>query len=45
MNLDRFRPKNETEDFLLPITKSCERPKKQPQKKPQETLQLKLTQA
>ena len=37
------RPKNETEDLLLSITKKCERLIKQTHTKPQETLEYKLT--
>ena len=44
MNLEMMRPKNETEDLLLPITKNCETPIRQAHTKPQETLEFKLTQ-
>ena len=43
MNLDMIRPKNETEDLLLSITKNCETLIKQTDTKPQETLEFKLT--
>ena len=39
------RPKNETEDFLLPITKNYETLIHQTHTKPQEKLEFKLTQA
>ena len=37
MNLNMIRPKNETEDFLLSITKFCETLIEQTHTKPQET--------
>ena len=43
MNLYMIRPKNETEDLLLSITKNCETLIKQTQRKPQETLEVKMT--
>ena len=43
MNLDMIELKNETEDFLLHITKFCETPHKQIHKKPQEIHEFKLT--
>ena len=43
MNLNLIRPKNETEDLLLSITKNCETLIKQTHRKPQETLDFKLT--
>ena len=42
MNLDMFRPRIETEDFLLSITKNCEMLVEQTHTKPQETLCFKL---
>ena len=39
------RPKSETEDFLLSITQICEMSIKQTHTKPQETLEIKLTQS
>ena len=41
MNLNMIRPKNETEDLLLSITKNCETIIKQTHRKPEETLDLK----
>ena len=41
MNSKKIRPKNDTEDLLLSITKSCERLIEQTQKKPQEVLEFK----
>ena len=38
-----LRPKNETEDFLLGLTKKCETPFEQIHAEPQEKLELKLT--
>ena len=38
-----IRPKNETEDFFLSITKNCEKPIKQTHRKAEETLEFKLT--
>ena len=37
-----FRPKNETEDFLLSITKNCETLIHQTHRKPEETLEFKM---
>ena len=37
-----IRPKNETEDLLLPITKNCEKLIEQTHTKPQETLEFKM---
>ena len=42
MNLNMIRPRNQTEDFLLSITKNCEKLIKQTHTKPQETLELKM---
>ena len=42
MNLNMIRPKNETEDLLLSITKNCETLIEQTHKKPQETLEFKM---
>ena len=38
-----IRPKNETEDLLLSITKNCETLIEQTHKKPEETLEFKMT--
>ena len=43
MNLNKIRPKTETEDLLLSITKNCETFIHQTHSKPQETLEFKLT--
>ena len=43
MNLNKIRPKNETEDLMLSVTKNCEKPIKQTHTKPQETLDFILT--
>ena len=42
MNLNMIRPKNQTEDLLLSITKSCETLIEQTHRKPGETLELKM---
>ena len=42
MNLTMIRPKNETEDLLLSISKNCETLIKQTHTKPQETLEFKM---
>ena len=42
MNLNMIRPKNQTEDLLLSITKNCETLTEQTQTKPQETLEFKM---
>ena len=42
MNLNMIRPKNETENLLLSITKNCERINEQTHTKPQETLEFKM---
>ena len=42
MNLNMIRPKNETEDLLLSITKNCETLIEQTHKKPEETLEFKM---
>ena len=42
MNLNMIRPKNETQDLLLSITKNCETLIEQTHRKPEETLKLKL---
>ena len=42
MNLNMIRPKNETENLLLSITKNCEKLVEQTQRKPQETLEFKM---
>ena len=42
MNLNMIRPKNETEDLLLSITKNCETIIEQTHTKPQETLEFKM---
>jgi len=43
MNLNMIRPKNETENLLLSITRNCETLIKQTHTRPQETLEFKLT--
>ena len=43
MNLHMIRPKNETEDLLLSITKNCETLIDQTHRKPEETLEFKVT--
>ena len=43
MNVNMIRPKNETEDLLLSITKNCETLIQQTHTKPQETLEFKMT--
>ena len=42
MNLHLIRPKNETEDLLLSITKNCETLIEQTHRKAEETLEFKL---
>ena len=42
MNLNMIRPKNETEDLLLSITKSCQTLIEQTHRKPEETLEFKM---
>ena len=42
MNLKMIRPKNETEDLLLSITKNCETLIEQTHRKPEETLEFKM---
>ena len=42
MNLNMIRPKNETEDLLLSITKNCETLIQQTHRKPEETLEFKM---
>ena len=37
-----IRPKNQTEDLLISITKNCETLIKQTHRKPQETLEFKM---
>ena len=44
MNLNMIRPKNETEDLLLLITKNCETLIDQTQRKAEETLEFKMIQ-
>ena len=43
MNLNKIRPKNETEDLLLSITKNCETLIDQTHRKAEETLEFKMT--
>ena len=43
MNLNMIRPKNETEDLLLSITENCEMLIEQTHRKPEETLEFKMT--
>ena len=42
MNLNTIRPKNETEDLLLSITKDCETLIKHTHTRPEETLEFKM---
>ena len=42
MNLNLIRPKNETENLLLSITKNCEKLIKQTHRKVEETLEFKM---
>ena len=42
MNLNMIRPKNQTEDLLLSITKNCETLIEQTHKKSQEILEFKM---
>ena len=42
MNLNMIRPKNETENLLLSITKNCETLIEQTLRKPEETLEFKM---
>ena len=42
MNLNMIKPKNETEDLLLSITKNCETLIKQTHRKAEETLEFKM---
>ena len=42
MNLNMIRPKNETEDLLLSITKNCQTLVDQTYKRPEETLEFKM---
>ena len=42
MNLNMIRPKNQTEDLILPITKNCETLIKQTHRKAEETLEFKM---
>ena len=43
MNLNMIRPENQTEDFILSITKNCETLIELTHTKPQETLEFKMT--
>ena len=43
MNLNMIQPKNETEGLLVSITKNCETIIKQTHRKPEETLEFKIT--
>ena len=43
MNLNKIRPKNETKDLIFSITKNCETLIGETQRKPEETLEFKLT--
>ena len=43
MNLNMIRSKNKAEDLLLSITKNCEMLIKQTHRKPEETLEFKMT--
>ena len=42
MNLKMIRPKNETKDLVLSITKNCETLIKQTHRKTEETLEFKM---
>ena len=42
MHLNMIKPKNETEDLLLSITKNCETLIEQTHRKPEETLEFKM---
>ena len=42
MNLNMIRPKNETKDLLLSITKNCETLIEQTHRKAEETLEFKM---
>ena len=42
MNLNLIRPKNETKNLLLSITKNCQTLNKQTHRKPEETLEFKM---
>ena len=42
MHLNMIRPKNETEDLLLSITKNCETLIKQTHTKPEKTMEFKM---
>ena len=42
MNLNMIKPRNETEDLLLSITKNCETLIEQTHRKPEETLEFKM---
>ena len=43
MNLNLITPKNETENLLLSITKNCETLIEKTHRKPEETLEFKMT--
>ena len=43
MNPNMILPKNETVEYLLSKTKNCETPLKQTHRKPEDTLEIKLT--
>ena len=43
MNLNKIQPKNEIEDLLLSITKNCETVVQQTHRKPEGTLEFKMT--
>ena len=42
MNLNMIRPKTETEDLILSITKNCQTLVQQTHRKPKETLEFKM---
>ena len=42
MNLNIIKPKNQTKDLLLSITKNCETLIEQTHRKPEETLEIKM---
>ena len=42
MNLNMIQPKNETENFILSISKNCEKLVEQTHRKPEETLEFNM---
>ena len=45
MNLNMIKPKNDTEDLLLSITKNCQTLIEQTYRKAEETLEFKMTES